>query len=216
MIQNNLAELADAVGRIEVISTDVFDTLLLRTSRSERARILRGERLFSNLLARRGLHITSDLLADVRLQAQRLAFRGLALRGVPGEVRLDEIVGRQLSVLGLPQSLVTERLRIEVEVEKSSLVANKYLAGILQAHRRAGARIDPERIYVQTGDPGPNRIVLGEKALPPIRPEEAPRECHPTQRQQCLQVELVLFDTRGLHVDVSCELRQPDAGWDKV
>jgi hypothetical protein len=141
MIQSNLAELADAVGRIEVISTDVFDTLLLRTSRSERARILRGERLFSNLLARRGLHITPDLLADVRLQAQRLAFRGLALRGVPGEVRLDEIVGRQLSVLGLPQSLVTERLRIEVEVEKSSLVANKYLAGILQAHRRAGARI---------------------------------------------------------------------------
>ena len=129
MIQSNLAELADAVGRIEVISTDVFDTLLLRTSRSERSRIQRGERLFSNLLARRGLHIAPDLLADVRLQAQRLAFRGLALRGVAGEVRLDEIVGRQLSVLGLPQSLVTERLRIEVEVEKSSLVANQYLAG---------------------------------------------------------------------------------------
>jgi hypothetical protein len=141
MIQSNLAELADAVGRIELISTDVFDTLLLRTSRSERSRILKGERLFSNLLARRGLHIAPDLLTDMRLEAQRLAFRGLMLRGVPGEARLDEIVSRQLSVLGLPQSLVSERLQIEVEVEKASLVANKYLAGILRAHRRAGARI---------------------------------------------------------------------------
>src|SRR6266566_2243581 len=141
MIQSNLAELVDAVGRIEVISTDVFDTLLLRTSRSERSRILKGERLFSNLLARRGLHITPDLLADTRLQVQRLAFRGLTLHKVPGETRLDEIVGRQLSVLGLPQSLVAERLRIEVEVEKTSLVANKYLADILRAHRGAGARI---------------------------------------------------------------------------
>src|ERR1700692_265513 len=98
MIQSNLAELADAVGRIEVISTDVFDTLLLRTSRSERSRILKGERLFSDLLVRCGLHISADLLADARLQAQRLAFRGLALRGVPGEVRIEEIVSRQLSV----------------------------------------------------------------------------------------------------------------------
>jgi hypothetical protein len=141
MIRSNLAELATAAGRIEVISTDVFDTLLLRTSRSERSRILKGERLFSDLLVRCGLHISADLLADARLQAQRLAFRGLALRGVPGEVRIEEIVSRQLSVLGLPQSLVTERLRIEIEVEKASLVANKELASILRAHRLAGARI---------------------------------------------------------------------------
>jgi FMN phosphatase YigB (HAD superfamily) len=141
MIRSNLAKLADAVGRVEVISTDVFDTLLLRTRRSERSRILKAERLFSNLLARRDMHISADLLADVRIEAQRLAFRGLTLRGVPGEVRLEDIVSRQLRLLGVPQSLVAERLRIEVEIEKTSLVANMELARILRAHRVAGARI---------------------------------------------------------------------------
>ena len=141
MRRNNLADLVNAVDRIEVISTDVFDTLLLRTSRSERSRILKGERLFSDLLAKRGWHIGADLSVEARLQAQLLAFRGLALRGVAGEARLVEIISRQLSVLGLPQSLVAERLQIEVQVEKDSLVANEFLGSILRAHRRAGARI---------------------------------------------------------------------------
>jgi hypothetical protein len=138
---DSLAYLANAVDRIEVISTDVFDTLLLRTNRSERSRILKGERLFSDLLARRGWHIAADLLVDARLQARRLAFRGLTLRGVAGEARLVEIISHQLSVLGLPQSLLAERLQIEVQVEKGSLVANKPLGSILRAHRRAGTRI---------------------------------------------------------------------------
>jgi hypothetical protein len=139
--KNNIADLVNAVGRIELISTDVFDTLLLRTSRSERSRIVKGERLFSNLIAQSGWHITADLLVEARLQAQRLAFRGLTLRGVAGEARLVDVVSRQLNVLGLPTSLVAERLRIELQVEKGSLVANKRLGSILRAHRRAGTRI---------------------------------------------------------------------------
>jgi len=141
MRRDNLADLVNAVGRVEVISTDVFDTLLLRTNRSERSRILKGERLFSDLLAHRGWHIGADLLVDARFQAQRLAFRGLTLRGVAGEARLVEIISRQLSVLGLPHSLVAERLQIEVQVEKGSLVANELLGSILRARRRAGTRI---------------------------------------------------------------------------
>jgi len=70
MRRNNLADLVNAADGIEVISTDVFDTLLLRTNRSERSRILKGERLFSDLLAHRGWHIRADLLVDARLQAQ--------------------------------------------------------------------------------------------------------------------------------------------------
>ncbi len=107
MRQNNIADLVNAVDRIGVISTDVFDTLLLRNSRSERSRIMKGERLFSHLLAQRGWKIAADLLVDARLKAQRLAFRGLTLRGVAGEARLVDIIGRQLSLLGLPHSLRT-------------------------------------------------------------------------------------------------------------
>ncbi len=141
MRQNNIADLVNAVDRIGVISTDVFDTLLLRNSRSERSRIMKGERLFSHLLAQRGWKIAADLLVDARLKAQRLAFRGLTLRGVAGEARLVDIIGRQLTLLGLPHSLIAERMRIELQVEKSSLFANKRLGSILRAHRRSGTRI---------------------------------------------------------------------------
>lgn len=139
--RDNLERLIALTGQVGLISTDVFDTLLLRTSRSERARIAIGERLFSELLVRRGYHIAPDVLADVRLQAQRLAFRALGLRRLEGEIRLVDIVSRQLHILGLPQSLLDDRLQIEIQVEKTSLVANRRLAAVLKAHQRAGARI---------------------------------------------------------------------------
>ena len=138
---HNIADLVNSADRIEVISTDVFDTLLLRGGRSERSRIMKGERLFSCALAQRGWHIDADLLVETRLQVQRLAFRSLALRGVAGEARLVDIISRQLCLLGLPHSLVPERLRIELEVEKGSLVANEQLGSILRMHRRSGKRI---------------------------------------------------------------------------
>ena len=130
-----------SVGEFELISTDVFDTLLLRRFGSERSRIIEGERLFSNFLATQGKNIDPDFLVEARLQSQRLAFRSLNVSGSGGEVSLLDIISRQLGVLGLPPSLAMERLRIEVQVEKRSLFANRELADVLRELRRAGARI---------------------------------------------------------------------------
>ncbi|MDB5875662.1 MAG: hydrolase [Ramlibacter sp.] len=137
----NPSDLMSCAGRVAVISTDVFDTLLIRTSRSERTRIFKGEQLFSALLAQHGWRIPVDVLVNTRLQAQRLAFRGLSLRKTAGEVRLSDIIYRQLAILGVPQSMAEDRLRIEQQVEKASLVGNQQLARILRAHRMAGKRI---------------------------------------------------------------------------
>lgn len=130
-----------ATRGIRLISSDVFDTLLLRTSRSERSRIVLGERLFARILAQRGYGVSPDVLIALRLEAQRLAFRALNVGGAPGEVRLTDIVTRQLAVLGLPESLLAERLRIEVEIEKRSLRANTRLAATLREWRRPGCRL---------------------------------------------------------------------------
>ncbi|MCK1404969.1 HAD family hydrolase [Bradyrhizobium sp. 76] len=136
-----LAVLVNRTDNLEAISTDVFDTLLLRNSRSERARIVMGERLFSRQLEQEGRTVETDLLAEARMQAQRLAFRGLSLRRRPGEVRLVDIISRQLALLGLPQTLIGKRYQIELEVEKTSLTANLELAKYLRTHRDAGVRI---------------------------------------------------------------------------
>jgi FMN phosphatase YigB (HAD superfamily) len=140
MTSDRFASVANYVGGIDLISTDVFDTLLLRTNTSERLRIMQGERFFSRLLASRGWRVADHLLVNARIQSQRLAFRALTVGGA-GEVRLSDIVARQLSLLGLPRFLTDERLAIEVQVEKTSLLANKSLANVLRAHRRAGLRL---------------------------------------------------------------------------
>ncbi len=123
-----------------LISTDVFDTLLLRTLRSERSRLALGETMFSRRLAERGHRVPPRLLLALRREAQRLAFRARNARAPGGEVRLRDVVARQLAVLGLPDDCLAERLGIEIEVEKRSLLANRRLADALR-RERAGRRI---------------------------------------------------------------------------
>src|ERR1700737_3909669 len=95
MRKNNIADLVNPAARIPLISTDVFDTLLLRNSRSERSRIMKAERSFSDLLEQNGWDVDPDFLVEARLLAQRMAFRGLALRGVAGEARPVDVIGQQ-------------------------------------------------------------------------------------------------------------------------
>lgn len=130
-----------AGGPPSLISTDVFDTLLLRTWRSERSRIAAAERRFAAVLDGLGYRISPAQLIHVRLQAQSLAFRALNVGGRAGEVSLSDIVDRQLKVLGIDGSLLSERLRIELEVEKESLFPNSRLAGYFRERRSAGTPI---------------------------------------------------------------------------
>src|SRR5689334_3146824 len=120
MKSHRLAECVRAADGIDLISVDVFDTLLLRTVRSARSRIVQGEHLFSSFLRTHGWHIEPVVLSRARQEAERIAFRALAVRG-SGEVRLSDVIDRQLRLLGLPDSLSAARLAIELNIEKTSL-----------------------------------------------------------------------------------------------
>jgi hypothetical protein len=147
-------QIADARARlhgVKLISTDVFDTLLLRGGASERSRLAWGERRFSALLAARGRAVPAEILLQARLEAQRLAFRALEAGGHGGgahggevhggEVRLADVVARQLAILGLPRALLHARIAIEVAVEMRCLSANRRLAAFLRERRAAGTRV---------------------------------------------------------------------------
>lgn len=156
MAQRSFARLdGDPIG-VRLISTDIFDTLLLRKPVSERSRILTAETRFAGLLARDGLKVSAHALMDARLQAQKLAFRALDTAGGRGEVRTIDIVRRQLLMLGLPEALIELRLGIEIEVEKASLMANRPLGDLLRRHREAGRRI------VAVSDIGLSATQLGQ------------------------------------------------------
>ena len=141
MAWRDLEALIASLDGIKLISTDVFDTLLLRQGKSEWSRIVEAERRFASALAERGCIISSDILVQARLQAQRLAFRALKVGGGGGEVRIADIIARQLRMLGLAQSLASERLDIELQVEKACLAPAEALGSILRRQRRAGMRI---------------------------------------------------------------------------
>ena len=137
----NLDYRADLLDGIELVSTDVFDTLLLRTHRSERARIIVGERQFARRLAEQGLAVHEKWLIDARLEAQKWAYRALNMSERDNEVALRDVIDRQLALLGLPKTLCKIRLAIELAGERHSLRPNMQLAAALRRCRNQGRRV---------------------------------------------------------------------------
>ncbi|WP_072377543.1 hydrolase [Rhizobium tibeticum] len=141
MLRQNLDLLCNPLNGIGLISTDVFDTLLLRHPKSQRSRVMEGEQRFARLLKQRGFHASAEELYRVRLLAEKFAYRALNVGGSAGEVRLTDIISRQLAMLGLPPELLHRRIGLELEVEKTSLSANGRLAMALRQQRQAGVRV---------------------------------------------------------------------------
>ncbi|MFB9948317.1 HAD family hydrolase [Rhizobium puerariae] len=141
MLRRGFDELRRSLDNINLITTDVFDTLLLRHGLSQRSRLVAGEDQFARFLRGQGSAIRPDELVRARLLAERFAYRALNMEGGPGEVRLVDVIGRQLAILGLSESLVEKRLAIELAIEKRALFANGELAMLLRCHRQAGIRV---------------------------------------------------------------------------
>jgi len=141
VLRRNLDVLQSPLDAVGVISTDVFDTLLLRQPRSKKSRMMEGEQRFARLLREQGLRGNVEELFQARSIAEKLAYRALNVGGGIGEVRLTDIVERQLAMLGLPARFRDKRIDIEIAIEKNSLYANGPLAMALRQHRQAGIRI---------------------------------------------------------------------------
>jgi len=141
VLRQDLDLLCSPLNGIGLISTDVFDTLLLRQPKSQRSRIMEAERRFACLLEQQGFPADAEELFRVRLLAEKFAYRALNVGGCVGEVRLLDIVARQLAILGLPPEFLHRRIGLETDIEKTSLSANSRLAIALRQQRQAGIRI---------------------------------------------------------------------------
>ncbi|CDZ29657.1 hydrolase [Neorhizobium galegae] len=137
----SLDDLNRPLHSIELIATDVFDTLLLRNGLSQRSRIIAGEKMFARFLQGQGSPMCPDELIRARLLAEKMAYRALNMGGDRGEVCLSDVICRQLAILGLSRSVVEKRIAIEIEIEKRALFANGDFAMLLRRHRQAGVRV---------------------------------------------------------------------------
>jgi FMN phosphatase YigB (HAD superfamily) len=128
---------------VKVVSVDVFDTLLLRTTRPEEQRFedIAGRQLAALGAAGHQLATTPRELLILRLQSARDAKRNTQPVMGDREASYDEIAGPLLDALGLSRDLVPLLLEREIEYEAANLFPNELLIEILKGARQSGKRV---------------------------------------------------------------------------
>lgn len=126
---------------IDLVSVDLFDTVLLRDHRCERRRFLLMAREGAQALERAGYPVSTQALYQSRLDAQRLAYRALELTRPQGDVPLARIYLLQMTILGLGAGAAEVLMAAELAFEAASLRPNRPLLRLLAALRARGQRI---------------------------------------------------------------------------
>lgn len=130
----------------DVYSLDVFDTLLLRSLRSERSRFLQIARLASRNLAELGIEVAAMRLLKARLEVQAQAYRALEATNPSGDVRLADMLETVSTMLDLGPEGARVLGEAEMAVELRCLRPNKALLARL---RREG---DGTRRFIAVSD----------------------------------------------------------------
>lgn len=125
----------------DLVSVDLFDTVLLRDHRCERRRFALMARQARDALGRAGYSVSLQALYQSRLDAQRLAYRAMETARPEGEVPLARIHHLQTTILGLPPAAAEPLRAAEIRFEASVLRPNRPLLRALAAVRARGKRI---------------------------------------------------------------------------
>lgn len=136
-----MVKLGFDVAAIDLVSVDLFDTILLRDHRCERRRFLLMARQASAALHRAGYDVPVEALYRSRRDAQRLAYRALELIRPEGDVPLARIYHMQTTILGLPPGVAELLKAAELNFEASSLRPNRSLLRLLARLRASGKRV---------------------------------------------------------------------------
>jgi predicted HAD superfamily hydrolase len=127
---------------MSVVSTDVFDTLLLRDSTCEKDRFLAIARRSAQRLSKLGISARPNLMLRSRREAQFLGYRALEAENPDGDLTLDDILNSQVSLLGLTKpDVIPELEAAELEIECTVLRPNRQLLDRLAEARASGQRI---------------------------------------------------------------------------
>lgn len=126
----------------DIVSCDVFDTLLHRDGRSEASRQRAVARLaVRRLAAERGVVVPAETVRRARAEAQRYAYRALDMLHPSGEVRFADLIAATAERLALGPVEATILAESEIAVERAQLAPNRPLLAWLAAQARDGRRI---------------------------------------------------------------------------
>lgn len=130
-----------ALDGVELVSVDVFDTVLLRRPVSERERLLRVAHAAVRHPALAGTGISAEALWTMRLQARRLAYRVGGIEDPAREVTLADMLRPLAAMLGLPESTVGVLATLEVEEDARSVRPSRRMLAWLRTVRARGIRV---------------------------------------------------------------------------
>ncbi len=137
----------------DIVSVDVFDTLLLRDCGTQRGRFQAVARRVAAQMAGHGHRIEAASLLKLRCLAHDLAYRAVMIERPAGDATLARMIELQLLALGLDRSFAGVFQDAELAVEKGRLHPNKPLLRLLRSFRAAGKRvIAVSDMYFSRGD----------------------------------------------------------------
>jgi len=125
----------------DLISVDLFDTLLLRDYSVQRSRFLEVAKTLSKTLQASGCQFSSGTLLGLRRRIHQVAYQAVSVEGLNGDAALARMIETQLALLGLDRSAASLFLAAELEVETRRLKPNLPLVRLLSALRESGKRV---------------------------------------------------------------------------
>lgn len=123
-------------GEYDLVSSDVFDTLLLRDHSAEVERFAQVGRRAAERLG-----VEAEAVVRLRWAFHRSAYLAVSMENLAGEARLSSICRAVAAALGLPAYAADVLRATEVEVDAQHLRTNEPLLGIFRRARRAGVRV---------------------------------------------------------------------------
>lgn len=126
-----------------ILTLDVFDTLLLRNTKSETQRFREVANIHENLFNKKGLDISRDCLFCARLIAHKTGYKTAPLVEKCRDASIDHIFDLYLKLLGLPGSkdMIEQLITIELEYEKKNLRLNRKIYELACQFQKKGGRV---------------------------------------------------------------------------
>ncbi len=128
-------------GSFDLVSVDVFDTILLRHQGTEQGRFREVASVLADSLQAHGYAVDAATLLGVRRRVHRLSYRAVSMERPEGDASLARMIGTQIALLGLDSAAAPLFVAAELDVERRRLSPNRPLLHLLGALRDAGKAV---------------------------------------------------------------------------
>ncbi|SMF97343.1 Haloacid dehalogenase-like hydrolase [Methylomagnum ishizawai] len=126
---------------IDLVTVDVFDTLLQRKPISENRRLLNAVRSLCLHPDLKPYGLDPGVVLQLRIQAKRYAYRTLAIAAPEREITLDGLLAGPARLLGMPDGAETLWATLEVDQDAQSVRVNRKLCAALRQIKTLGKRV---------------------------------------------------------------------------